>query len=137
MNKSYYDKFYPESGIKSKSKLKKHRNKKQRLKNKYILRFENLDNAYFVDKRNKMHIPRNKKKDFEFIQVLFINKFMEKNLNKSWNETFHNLKEKLKYSKGTKKVSFKYLLDVLTNPLCYRKSYFDYFVINDILIKKN
>lgn len=136
MIKSFYDKIHPEKSIKNKSKLKRIRNKKQRLKNKHILKYENLDNIYFFDKRNKMHVPRNHKRDFEFSQVLFINKFMEKNLNKSWNKTYHKLKEHAKYSKGKKKVSFRHLIDLLTNPLYYRKKYFDYFVINDLLINK-
>ena len=136
MIKSFYDKIHPDKSIKNRSKLKRIRNRKQRLKNKHILKSINLDNISFEDKRNRMHVPKNHERDFDFSQVLFINKFMEKNLNKSWNEIFHKLKEQAKFSKGKKKVSFRHLIDLLTNPLYFKRRYFDYFVINDLLINK-
>lgn len=134
--KSFYDKLEITKYSYSNSKNNRLERKKYRRRFKQILKTKDYDSAvyykknYFRRPKGPYHIgPWNK----------MIKSFLEKNVNKPWDEVYHELKETIKYSEGKFNISLDSLLNNLVsyieilNPHRVNKNHF--FVINGILVK--
>lgn len=134
--KSFYDKLEITKYSYSNSKNNRFERKKYRRKFKQILKTKDYDSAvyykknYFRRPKGQYHIgPWNK----------MIKSFLEKNVNKPWDEVYHELKEIVKHSQGKFNISLDSLLNGLTNyssifsKRTYKPGHF--YIVNRILIK--
>lgn len=129
--KSFYDKL---ERTKYNSKNSKIERKKNRRKFKVILKSKDPENFVYFEKyyfrkpMGQYHIgPWNKA----------VNKFLEKNVNRPWDEVYHEFKETLKYSEGKFNISLNSLLNNLFTytdfTKKYRNKFCKYYVVDGIL----